>query len=331
MSSLQTNGKPLGSGDTAGNDLVSSATRDQLAACARLLAENLAQYRRRFGTIPLDESLIGPGSDKRETALIGEGEKILLEALDRIDENDQGASPTARQKVRVIEQREYARIHVRIQIEVSGPDDGPPSPARLTELSWGGASFSVSRAVATIGDEIRMNLPFSRGAKDISVTARVIRTWDLPEGQGVAVRFSSLTPDDDQRLERVLLLLLDQEGGDRRTYPRLARRIEIEYTNRSDWQATLENISHGGMSLTLPYPVKVDQSLQLMLSETSGSGNLTLRGRVVHEEPILFGDTRVHQISLEFEHPNDILQQSVKSLLRSLAISTRDELPRAVS
>jgi hypothetical protein len=179
---------------------------------------------------------------------------------------------------------------------------------------------------------MQLYLPFMRDGKDIAITARILRIWERSDGQGVAVRFSSLTSDDDKRLERVLVLLDQKDNpSDQRKYPRLARRLEIEYTNHSDWQATLENISQGGMSVTLPYPVKLDQSIQVVLSETSGTRKLTLRGRVVNQEPIKFGDTEFHQISLQFEHPSSDLQQSVQSLLRTLAVSTRDELYKAAS
>ena len=307
---------------------LAEATHAQLADCVRRLAGQVARYRSRYGKLASHQATLGPDAIPAESL----EPEILLEALGHAGEKAAEASAGAPNKVRLIEQREYARVHVRIPIRVGATTPGVSVPAHLTDLSWGGAALICPGPCGAVGEEIQLYLPFMRDGKDIAITARILRVWERPDGRGVAVRFSSLTSDDDKRLERVLVLL-DQKGipSDQRKYPRLARRLEIEYANHSDWQATLENISQGGISVTLPYPVKLDQSIQVVLSETSGTGHLTLRGRVVNQEPIKFGDTEFHQISLQFEHPSSDLQQSVQSLLRTLAVSTRDELYKAAS
>lgn len=310
------------------NKRLAEATHAQLADCARMLAGQVARYQSRYGKLASHKATPGPYSTPAEALK----QEILLEALGHAGESAAEASAGAPKKVHLSEQREYARVHVRIPIRVGATTPGASVPAHLTDLSWGGAALVCPQPCGEVGEEMQLYLPFMRDGKDIAITARILRVWERPDGRGVAVRFSSLTSDDDKRLERVLVLLDQQDNpNDQRKYPRLARRLEIEYTNHSDWQATLENLSQGGMSVTLPYPIKLDQSIQVVLSETSGTGKLTLRGRVVNQELIRFGDTKFHQISLQFEHPSRDLQQSVQSLLRTLAVSTRDELYRATS
>lgn len=297
------------------------ATREQVAESAQLLALNLARYRKRIGVIPLDESPADVEKNAADAELVTEGYRILLEALGRIIGEEPPGLAKRPEKVRLVEQREYARIHVRIPIQVRNRSSRKPSAAKLFDLSWGGASFVATDPAGAAGDDIELSLPFKVGTKDISITASILRTWDLPDGQGVAVRFSSLTPEDDNRLEQVLLLLLEQHQGDRRKHPRVARRIEVEYGSLADWQGILENIGQGGMALTLPYPLKLSQSVQVYLSETSGYGSVTLRGRIVNIEPIQFGNKEIFQVSLRFQHPSDKLQDTVKTLLRSLAVT----------
>lgn len=307
------------------SDPLSNATPEQLAACLRVLADNVAQYRLQLPGIPLRKATPGAASGPEKD----QATSVLKEVMELISRKEEPTAPKAPHPARLVEHREYARINIRIPVRVTVPGSKGPVTGKLNDLSWGGASFSISGLGSPVGDEIRLDLPFIRGGEDISITARILRVSGQPQAQSVAVRFTSLTPEDDKRLERVLLLLLEQKNGDRRQHPRLARRIEVEYTNEFDWRATLENISQGGMCLTLPDPVKVEQSVQLMLSETSRSASLTLRGRVIDVEKVDFSGTKFYQVRLEFEHPSETLQKSIKSLLQSMAVAKSGDLPRA--
>ncbi len=65
------------------NMLIEQATKDQLAECARLLALNRAHYRRLYGEIPLDGTLVildTTGPNDKQLELLG---KVCTASADR--------------------------------------------------------------------------------------------------------------------------------------------------------------------------------------------------------------------------------------------------------
>ena len=84
-------------------------------------------------------------------------------------------------------------------------------------------------------------------------------------------------------------------------------------------QATLDDISAGGMGITVPTPLQIGQSLQTVISALDGTSSLTLRARVVRQDPIKLGRTEVYRAGLKFEHHPDDIQERIEELLRKMA------------
>jgi hypothetical protein len=221
--------------------------------------------------------------------------------------------------MRPSEQRAQPRIKARVPINMRLSGAVEHEHAWLDNLSWGGALLDCDRAPGAPGDTLEVELPYHAG-DPIRIESEIIRVDRMDSGRAsVAVRFASMTPEAEDDLEKVLELLLSGTGGGRRQHPRLAQRLEIYFDDPSDVRATLEDISRGGLAVTVPYAFSDGQSVQLTVFGGAAIGELRLRARVVNQTDIGEGKMQLYRIGLKFEHPMSNLEELVDRLLRKLA------------
>ena len=84
-------------------------------------------------------------------------------------------------------------------------------------------------------------------------------------------------------------------------------------------QATLEDISTGGLGITVPDPLQLGQSFQAVVSTLDESCTLKLCARVVHQEPVKIGNVELYHVGLEFEHPSEELRKRTRELILEMA------------
>ncbi len=150
------------------------------------------------------------------------------------------------------DQRVHARIHISTSIEVASASG--TREAQLRDLSKGGARFVTAAPVGPVGDTVELFLP-SLGGDDIAVVAEIIRADDGPEGHTVAVRFETVAPEMRQPLHDLIEVLLTATGGGARAAPRVARRMDIRYGQLGELRAILEDMSRGGLAMTVAQPL----------------------------------------------------------------------------
>lgn len=168
------------------------------------------------------------------------------------------------------------------------------------------------------GDALEVELPYHI-RQSIRIESEILRVTPEPDGQyAVALRFSSISPEAEDHLEKVLAMLMSGPGGGRRQHPRLAQRLEIYFDDPADIRATLEDISRGGLAVTVPYSFQPGQSVQLTVFGGAGIGELRLRARVMNQSAMEEGKLQLYRIGLEFEHPTRALQELVNRLLHKL-------------
>lgn len=308
--------------------ILDGATQDELIDCIQLLAIGVAQHRTKGGFVTLTKSL-GPlrpdaeGDDHKTT--LEQGKQLAEEALEmvRVLAAERLAAPKteAQTDEKPAEQRKQLRIQVNAAIKVLWPGDSDPVSAKLENISWGGAAIHVDQLKIDDGDTLQIMVPASQGGS-ISIEAKILRTWPLADGKGhgLATRFSSLSTRDEMELEKLLKLLTesaDNEG--QRNHARLTQRLDIEFDGPQELQATLDDISAGGMGITVPEPLQIGQSLQTVISTLDGTGSLKLRARVVRQDPIKLGRVEVYRAGLKFEHHPDDLQERITELLSNMA------------
>lgn len=288
------------------------ASAEELLACARLLAASLAQHRARCGVIPLTP----PGSTT--APLASAVDATLSEALVAVRAQAQSARevPAAGG---VDDHRRQLRISVNAAVELAQADGSAARPASLRNISWGGAAVCCADMPGAVGDRVCLLLPFGRTER-IAIVATVLRSIAIDGEREYGLRFDSLSPSDELRLQRILSILMsDPQTTGRRSEARLVQRLEIEYGDAGELRATLEDISASGLMLTVPEPLTIDQSLLISLSCADANCSLDLRGRVVHQTAVEAGDYTAYRVGLRLEHPTPELRTQVTEMLHHLA------------
>lgn len=228
--------------------------------------------------------------------------------------NDESKKQTAQ-----TEGRGQPRIQAQVPIRITAPGSDKPQQALLLNLSWGGALIRCGELPGEPGTGLDIELPYHQHAP-IRLGSEILRTSRAEDGRHlVAVRFSSVSPEAENHLEKVLVMLLSGKGGGRREHPRLVQRLEIYFDDPADVRATLEDISHGGLAVTVPYSFSVGQSVQLTVFGGAALGEVRLRARVVNQTLLEDGKLTLYRIGLKFEHSGNDLRDLVDGLLRKLA------------
>ncbi|MCB1703932.1 MAG: PilZ domain-containing protein [Halioglobus sp.] len=312
--------------------LLDGATQEELVTCIQLLAISVAQHRDKGGFVTLGDASqpLRPGADSSTDELksvLERGDKVLEEALERVRvlAAERLAAPRAHtgKAAEPAEKRKQLRIHVSAAIKVLWPGHTAPVAAKLENISWGGAAIRVGQLQNEHGDTLQITVPSGQGSA-ITIEAKILRTWPLPDGNGfgVATRFSSLSTHDEMELEKLLKLLSESaDGSGKRNHARLTQRLDIEFDGLQELQATLDDISAGGMGITVPEPLQIGQSLQTVISALDGTTSLKLRARVVRQDPVQLGRVEVYRAGLKFEHHPEDLQERINELLRKMAIA----------
>lgn len=216
------------------------------------------------------------------------------------------------------EGRGQPRIQAQVPVQIADSGSNQFRRALLANLSWGGALIYCDDEPGGVGDLLDVELPYHH-SDSIRIESEIARVTHEEDGRFlVAVRFSSVSPEAEDHLEKLLEMLLSGTGGGRRAHPRLAQRLEIYFDDPADIRATLEDISHGGLAVTVPYSFSVNQSVQLTVYGPAGIGELRLRARVMHQE-LENGKVPLYRVGLKFEHPTGDLQKLVDHLLHKLA------------
>ena len=324
------------------DEILQAATRDQLSDCARLLALNLVHHQVEFGLLPLEHSIEQLSSSPEDAGAMGlfvKEKQVLEEAFELVrsyqgsispePEAEELPEPEAEKpskkrtekpaKAEFAEQRRQLRVNLLAPIKVQWPNDPDPMEVQLENISWGGAAFHVEQPKGNPGDNLIMILPGgSEGS--IKVEAKIVRTWDHPVGQGIAARFSILSTKDEAELENILELLAGAEDTEgQRKHARLTNRLEVQFHDAAELQATLEDISAGGLGITVPEPLDLQQSFQVVISTLDDKLSFKLRARAVRQDLISVGDTEIYHVGLEFEHPSDELRDRTSELIREMA------------
>ena len=295
----------------------------------QLLAQSVVLHRAKFGIVTLQKSteqLLDDPEEKADAGLFGEGKEVLEEALEIV--RTLAAAPATTRDAdgdgefngESNDARTQFRISTSMQISVLLPQNSKPVSAKLENISWGGAAFVIEAEVES-GDLLKVILPRPQGGS-IAVEAGVLRAWEHPcgTGRGVSVRFSSLNTRDEEKLEDILEHMAQSaEDEGQRSHARLAQRLDIEFNGIHELQSTLDDISAGGLGITVPNPLPVGQSLQTVISTIDGSCSLKLRARVVRQKPMKVRNTEFYRVGLKFEHPTEELKKRTQELIAKMA------------
>ncbi|MBK6661135.1 MAG: PilZ domain-containing protein [Proteobacteria bacterium] len=306
---------------------IAALSQEELAACAQILALGIAQHRMKFGVIPLEAP---PATDSAGAARLREAVRSSFDEALRLVRQKQAAQAQrvardaaqaeAEAQAAIREQRRQLRISVSAAVELGLVDSEDTCKATLRNISWGGASVRCQDMVLHAGQRVRLQLPIGKNDR-IATIATVLRTTTVNGASEYGLRFDSMTSADEERLEKVLDILVANPTPDaRRSEARLVQRLEIEYGDSGEFCAVLEDISPSGVMLTVPDPLEIDQSLLVTLSGADTHHSLSLRARVVHQTLVSECGIDMYRVGLRFEHPGDELRDRVAAVLQHLAV-----------
>jgi len=306
--------------------LLSDTTQKEQAACIRLLALSLVQHREKCDFVPLRESAeyFKPRSNSKEKAeLFMQSRNIIEEALEMVRVLAAEAPPkeVKTPEEKPSDKRKQLRINVMAPVKLLWPGYDEPINAHLQNISWGGASITLNKARPHSGDTLRVLLP-GINSSAINIEAKVLRTWELSanQGEGIAIRFSSLATKDQDEFEDVLnLLVQSKDNAGLRQHARLTQRLDIQFDGPDELHATLDDISAGGLGVTVPDPLQIGQSLETVISTLDEACSLKLRARVVRLEPVKMGNIDLYHAGLKFEHPSQELNNLTRELIVQMA------------
>ncbi len=304
-----------------------SDSHEDLLACAKLLALSVAEHRAKFGVIPLAshaaqiEKLI---QSPHTPSLSDAASAAFREALQLVRTHPLKSTSQNLQALVLIaeetnEKRRQLRISVAAPVQISDPDNRWLLTATIQNISWGGAAVRCKGLLGDLDQRVCLHLPDGRNQK-IAILATILRIEEAHGEPIYGLRFDSLAPEDEERLQQVLRILMSSpQHGERRTEARLVQRLEIEYGDAGEFSATLEDISASGLMLTVPEPLEINQSLLVSLSSADTPFNLSLRARVMHQTKIGNEDFEMYRVGVHFEHPDAQLKQRVAAVLEQLA------------
>ena len=314
----------------AHDSAIASLSQEELAACAHILALGIAQHRIKFGVIPLESASAQDGASAarlRDAVRASFDEALHLVRKQVAQRQSQRPVLSAEEATNLAEaqaaatreQRRQLRISVTATVQLGLIDSTETKKATMRNISWGGASVRCVDMVLHAGQRVRLLLPIGKGDK-ITTVATVLRATTVNGATEYGLRFDSMSAADEERLEKVLDILVANPSPDtRRSEARLVQRLEIEYGDSGEFCAVLEDISPSGVMLTVPDPLDIDQSLLVTLSGADTHYSLSLRARVVHQTLVTDCGMDMYRVGLKFEHPGDELRDRVAAVLQHLA------------
>ncbi len=210
------------------------------------------------------------------------------------------------------DQRAHPRISAPATAWVLHPTRGRfELPVR--DVSKGGVFLLCTEAFAAVGQTVELELALPAGGESAPLSAQVVRVVGGSNGGvvGLGLQFVNLSAGQKNALSAFITRLVAGPGGERRAYPRIAHRISVQCTGRSDVKALVRDLSLGGVSLWLDTPVAIGEGLALSL-EREGEPPLQLSGRVLATQWAREGEP-FDQARIAF----DVLSEPTASALRA--------------
>jgi c-di-GMP-binding flagellar brake protein YcgR len=221
------------------------------------------------------------------------------------------------------EQRVHARIHVSTKIDVVSTS-GERLEAELRDLSKGGARFEAPAQVGQVGETIELYLPSLTGG-EVSVHGQIIRHQMTPGGAHTfAVRFDDVDEAKRDQLLELIDVLLQASGGGKRAHPRVARRIEIRFGQLEDLRAILEDISEGGLLMTVNEPLVLHEEIDLTVPDLAGGELIILHARVVNQRAVPREGGQSYRVGLEFTSVRPETKRVIRALLETVVEAIGD-------
>ena len=212
---------------------------------------------------------------------------------------------------------EERRIHARIETELPCTIVGGKTsvPARMVDLSRGGAQLIAAPGIAAVGDSLTLEVQLPTSPTPVTILGEVFRIEGEAEESRYALRFSIVEPKQREDLTRFLTELLAGKGIGRRSHPRVYRRIPVRFRTARELRAVMDNISRGGMGVECDAPLVVDETVIVDIGAEGIYDSVEIDAVVTHVRSIS-GDR--YQVGLQFVSLTKAKQDQLDGLIERL-------------
>lgn len=178
------------------------------------------------------------------------------------------------------DRRRFARIEASLDCTLATETE--TVKAKVVNLSRTGVAVLCPMSLEA-GQ--RLTLLLEDRKMSVGLTGEVVRKTAIAGELGYGVRFDALPPVAEEELVALLKELAAGKGAGRRAFPRVAARVAVVCKTRESFEATLSDLSQGGLKVRCPKPVAEGLVLELSLGMPNAGGLLTLQGEVRHCQP----------------------------------------------
>jgi c-di-GMP-binding flagellar brake protein YcgR len=216
------------------------------------------------------------------------------------------------------DRRRFARIEASLDCTLATETE--TVKAKVVNLSRTGVAVLCGQSLE-VG--ARLTLLIENPKISVGLTGEVVRKTAIAGELGYGVRFDALPPQAEEELVELLRELAAGKGSGRRAFPRIAARVAVICKTRESFEATLSDLSQGGLKVRCPKPVAENMVLELVLGMPGATGLLTLHGDVRHCAP----EGQHFSVGVKFAPVSDEERKAVTNLLEVLLGIAPDPTP----
>ncbi len=207
------------------------------------------------------------------------------------------------------DRRRFARIEASLECTLATETD--TVKAKVVNLSRTGVAVLCGHSLEP---GARVTLLIESPERSVGLTGEVVRKTAIAGELGYGVKFDALPPQADEELVELLRQLAQGKGSGRRAFPRVAARVAVICRTREAFEATLADLSQGGLKVRCPKPVAEKMVLELTLGMPGATGLLTLHGDVRHCQP----EGQHFSVGVQFTPVSDEEKKAFTNLLEVL-------------
>ena len=211
-----------------------------------------------------------------------------------------------------VDQRKYARIEASISCTVATSLDA--FEAEIANLSKSGAGVLGPPAAAKVGEIITLMLERVGEIMSLSVPGQVVRTEARGERMLYGVAFSALPPDQEAQLVELLQYVSSGKGTGRRTYPRVAARVEVSCRSEDIFRGMLNDFSKGGLSVKTLRDVEPGETMTVSFGVPGLKDIVEVTGEVVSSQKLPHG----FRLGVQFKPLDETDRLQIEELLDAL-------------
>jgi hypothetical protein len=290
------------------------STMEQYKFSLRILAYSMAQQRETGVEVSLTEALalvLNEENSDTNSSVYSEGNALYQEALN-LAEDFLGPSET---QVIYDEHRTQPRLDISTPIQIKNITTGVKYEVNLADISWGGILVHTKELLIDKNDSIELFIPDINGT-DINITGNIVRIWESDGVYNIAIRFSMMSYENEYRLNNVLRNLYGKQTGN--TEVCFAYRIDVSFWDLGELKETLKEISKGTVLITTTEKLDLDKSIKIQINGTDDAFLMSLRARVVSQEPISTSGVEMYKTEFKLEHPTQELASMVNGIIKEL-------------